>query len=119
MKPLLACQAKASHRSLAIVGVSLDWQVDTAVAFLNETGPYDEIIGGGNWVNVGALDFIWRDGRPPSIPQLILLERTFDSTRTAIRVREERELARFLTPGALQAWVKKGAPIPAAPRSPP
>jgi hypothetical protein len=55
MKSLLAFQAKATHRSLAVIGVSLDWEVDTAVAFLKETVPYDEILGGGNWVNLGVL----------------------------------------------------------------
>jgi hypothetical protein len=117
MKSLLACQAKATHRSLAIIGVSLDWDVDTAVAFLEETAPYDEILGGGNWVNLGALTYIWRDGRAPAIPQVILLERAFDPQKTPIRVTEERELARFIGAGEFQAWVKRGAPIPAT--SPP
>jgi len=113
MKPMLACQAKATGRTLAVMGVSLDWQVDTAISYLAGTAPYDEIIAGNNWVNSAALAFIWQaPDVVPSIPQVVLLEREFDPEATTITLRHQRELGRFTNAAAIEQWVAKGALIP-------
>jgi hypothetical protein len=113
MKPLLACQAKATGRMFAVIGVSLDWRVDTAISYLAATAPYDEIIAGNNWVNSAAVAFIWQARDVvPSIPQVVLLEREFDPAATTITLRQQRELGRFTNAAAIEQWVTKGAPIP-------
>ena len=111
MKPLLAAQAKARGAALSIVGVSTDWAVKDGIAFLEPNGPFDQIVVGGNWTNLGVERFIWRDSTSrPAEPQVIILERTV-KPGSRIEFSEPRVIQRVYDGAGIPAWVDKGAPI--------
>lgn len=76
------------------VGVALDWAPSDGVKWLDRFGAFDQVMAGHNWLNEGAVKYIWRDlpGRP-SIPALLIVERTVDITGR-IAVGPERVLVR-------------------------
>ena len=113
MKPLLARQADSLKRPLSINGVAIDWVVDSGYAFLKEAGEWDEITVGNNWVNVGALRYIWGDTLTrPAMPQVIIYERTMSPELRRIGFGAEVRVGQFVGSDDVTAWVKRGAPIP-------
>lgn len=102
-------QARAKGRQFRAVAVSLDWSTKEALAFLEGFGEFDEISVGSNWVNDGALRYIWRDfPAEPEVPQLLVLEREIEA-EPAVRVRSERVVKRVSGSDAILAWVGAGA----------
>ncbi len=77
----LADRTRAEGRTFRAVGVALDWEPDTGLAYLREFGQFDELVVGSNWFNLGATTLIFADstGRP-TIPQLLIYERTIDTS---------------------------------------
>jgi hypothetical protein len=80
-KQQLAQRARSEGRTFRAVGVALDWEPDTGLAYLREFGQFDELVVGSNWFNLGATSLVFGDsaGRP-SIPQLLVYERTIDTS---------------------------------------
>ena len=75
----LAARAQAEGRTFRAIGVALDWQPDSGLAYLREFGQFDELVVGSTFFNLGATDLIWGDSTSrATIPQLILYERTVD-----------------------------------------
>lgn len=58
------------------IGVALDQDPWVGIKFLEQFGPFDEVLSGGSWLNTGSLAYILRDfPSRRAIPQLILVER--------------------------------------------
>lgn len=61
---------------LMFTGVSTDTTAHAGIRYLSKTGPYDEIVSGGDIYNVGLFNHVWNKDGSPSTPQLhILLEK--------------------------------------------
>lgn len=108
-KLLVQQQAAAAGAGFRAIAVSLDWQTDTALAFLEPFGRWDEMSIGGNWQNEGALRYIWQDvPGSPTVPQVLLLEREL-KVGQAIGVTGTREVRRVLGTASIRRWVQGGA----------
>lgn len=102
-------QVDASGRHLVRIGVSVDHDPSRGFAFLEQFGPFDEIIAGNNWFGTGALRFVWQDHPGPgTLPQVILMEREMvvDSTLQTVAVANERLLGRFAGVDQIRSWAQ-------------
>jgi hypothetical protein len=58
------------------VGVAIDWTPAEGLEFLSRFGSFDQVLAGRNWVNEGAVKYIWRDlPGSPSVPTLLIVQR--------------------------------------------
>ena len=113
MKPLVAAHAKQSGAAFSAMVVSLDWDLKGGLEFVQSLGAFDEYVFGASWVNTAAQRFFWSDSlAAPSIPQVIVFERTVKlPTGTRITIGPDRMLRRVVGDSAIRAWVRAGAPI--------
>jgi hypothetical protein len=113
----LGAQRDSLGVSLSIMGVATDWVTRDALAYLQGFGEFDELDVGRNWFNGAVVHHVWEAaGGQPSVPQVVLLERTIDDGSggsNRVTVSPERVLARFVGGDQIQAWVARGAPLPA------
>lgn len=117
MQDSLGKKAVRDGESLSMLGVALDWSIPDGVAYLGHLGRFDQIMVGGNWLNEGALRYIWRDSAGvPVLPQVVLLDRWIgianvitararDTSTQALSIDSERVVARMLGPKAISDWV--------------
>lgn len=107
----LAARAFRDGKTFSSIGVALDWSVRDGLQFLATFGEFDEVMAGRNWLNAGAVHYIWRDiaGRP-SLPQVLLLERSVEVTATSISIGDETLIARKVGAGEITQWVASLAP---------
>lgn len=114
---LLQAQARRDSSSFSAIGVALDWELDSAVTYLRKLADFDQWIVGQNWGNDAVVRLVWRDSTGvPSIPQLIVLERTFEEGGNGEGSRgslpyfgPERVVHRFLSTDAIAKWVLQRA----------
>ncbi|HEX2077013.1 MAG TPA: hypothetical protein VHG08_04865 [Longimicrobium sp.] len=105
-------QAAASGRQFSALAVSLDWETADALAFLEHFGEWDQMSVGRNWLNEGAIRYVWRDmPGAPEVPQILVIERDVEKGEQAITVRGDRVVKRLLGTAEIEAWVRGGAPI--------
>jgi hypothetical protein len=110
-KVLVERQAKARGIQFRTHGISLDWQPRQAMAALARFGAFDEVSLGSNWLNDGALRYIWRDyPSVPQVPQVLLVQRRIE-TQPQVRVTEERVVRRFIGTDQVMKWVAEGATL--------
>lgn len=110
-KVALAAQARSRGMQFRTHAVSLDWKTADALAFLAGFGAFDEISVGSNWLNDGAVRYIWRDlPGDPAVPQVLILQRTID-TGAAVSVRDERLVRRIMGADPIATWAADGARI--------
>ena len=114
MHAKLRAQAEVGEWRLSIAAVALDASPDSGFAYLKGLGPWNEMVVGGNWGNLGAETHIWRpaDG-VSSIPQIIVLERLAVSDTTRIRFGPNRVLKRYIGTEEVIGWIKSGAKLDA------
>lgn len=101
----LRAEAERQGLALEVVGVSVDWDVDDGIRFLRRYGPFDEMVVGGNWVNLAAIEYIWRD-QPgtPTIPQIVVVRRRVDPGPSTIGVGPDQVLGRFVGVEQIVEW---------------
>jgi hypothetical protein len=103
-------QVEAERHGLALefVGVSLDWDVEEGIRFLRRYGPFDQVVVGGNWVNLAAIEYIWRD-QPgsPTVPQIVLIRRHVDQRPATIDVSPDQVLGRFVGAEQIMEWAQR------------
>lgn len=96
----------------ASAGVALDWRIADGIDFLAAFGEFDEIIVGGNWLNSGAVRYIWRDFPGSSVvPQVVVVKRSVTVSSSTISVGEEELVARLAGAEQIMKWVDLGAPL--------
>lgn len=112
----LAAITAAKGMTFTRRGVALDGQPADGLRFLTRVGTFDEFDVGRNWLNSQAIQYVWRDFKgPSSLPQIILLERHADVSRSKISVSPERVLLRKVGTSQIEAWANAGAPLELTP----
>lgn len=112
MRRSLGTRASEEHKRLVTVGVALDVSPDDGLKFLSHYGRFDEVLAGRNWLNTGAIDYIWRDTPgAASLPQLIVLERHVDEGKTSISVGTDHLIRREIGIEEIRNWVKMNTPL--------
>ena len=105
-KHTLADIARAERRKLRTIGVSNDWEVDLGLQFLQDSGPWDELVVGNNWYNSAVIEHIWNlpdaDG---GIPQVIVFERSFVFSGHRMVPGVRRYLIRLVGKGEVMDWL--------------
>lgn len=72
-------EAEVTSVAVTVVGVGLDWAPSDGLKFFKRFGPFDMLLIGGNWLNEGAVKYIWRDlPGEPSVPQVLLVKRRIE-----------------------------------------
>lgn len=105
LREAVKVRAATSSGRVVQIGVALDWEPDSGLAFLESFGPFDEVQLGGNWLGQGATRWIWRDSRgAPVLPQLIIVERDVLASERAISISQDRVVARLLGSEKIRDW---------------
>jgi hypothetical protein len=105
-------QAAASGRQFSALAVSLDWETDDALAFLEHFGEWDQMSVGHNWLNEGAIRYVWRDmPADPTLPQILVVERDVEKGEQGIAVSGDRLVKRLQGTAEIEAWVRAGAAL--------
>lgn len=113
MKSLVAAQARLRGASFAAIGVANDWSPATGMTFLEPLGAFDQLVIGGNWMNVAIERFLLRDRESElSMPQVLIVERTV-RLGDRVTISEPIVIHRVIGGDAIPAWVAAGAPLPA------
>ena len=83
------------------------------MAYLKGLGAWDEVSAGNNWSSLGAVRYVWREpGSHPSLPQILIFDRTVTPGERTIKFGAERRLAQFIGVSEITRWVAQGAPLP-------
>jgi len=113
-KLLLAERAKAEGKAFMAIGTSLGWDVEKGLGFLRDTGHFDELIVGRNWLNSAALTYLWGDkAAQPALPGIVVYEQTLGwrEDGRGIEAGERIYMLDLAGQQALIAWVEAGAPL--------
>lgn len=111
-KVRLQATAHARDHQFRAVAVSLDWDIEEALAFVRSFGRFDEVALGGNWVSDGAVRYVWETyPGEPVVPQLIVLERSVAAGEGGIRFGPGRVLRRLVGVDGIEEWVRSGAQL--------
>ena len=113
-KVLLSERAAAEGKAFAAVGVAVDFSVEDGLAFLAESGRFDELAVGRNWFNSASLSHLWRpeglEGRTVGLPSVVVFERDM-TMGEAVTASEPLYLVELLGAAAIPEWVDSGAPL--------
>jgi hypothetical protein len=113
LRPSVLAQARATSRTVSVVGVSVDPSADTAVAYLQRLGEWDEIAAGRNWMNTAVVRYVWQNGwGPPVVPQVIVVRHTVTRSPRAIVVGPDEKVLAATGHDAIVDWIARGTPIP-------
>ena len=111
----IADSATAAGVTFTAAGIALDWDVEAGLRFLNDYGPFDEISTGRNWMNGTAERYLFGDlAAAPSLPQLVLVERTVEMLPGRIKRSDPVVLERKIGYEQIFAWAGMVPPSPAA-----
>lgn len=86
--------ASRHGRRFAAIGIALDWSIPSGIEYLAHIGTFDEVLVGDNWLNLGAIIYVWDDRGKAALPQLLVVSRTVEVADTLVTVERERILAR-------------------------
>lgn len=101
----LGRRAMAEGKRLVWMGVALDKTPEEGIDFLREYGPFDEILAGGSWLNLGSLEFLIRgDAGELTTPQLVLVERDIVAGQTTLSVSPDRLVMRRVGASRINAF---------------
>jgi len=110
-KVLLAQQAEERGLEFSSIGVAVDTSIQEGVHFLEDVGPFDQIIVGKGFLNLAALTFLAIDSQSQlAIPQVVVYEQRIGIDHQHIAVSEPRIL-NAIVGGAITLWVRSGAPL--------
>lgn len=66
----------ASDQLVRTLGVAVELDAERGLRALNDVGKFDEVLAGGGWQNLGALQFVVREmASPLVVPQVLILSR--------------------------------------------
>jgi hypothetical protein len=88
-------QAARDGAEFVSVGVAVDSSVGSGEQMLVEFGPFDQLVVGGGWPNLGAGYYLWRvlPGHP-IVPQVVVVSRQVTIRNDSITFGDERVVAR-------------------------
>ena len=112
MKTLLKRNAKAAGYAFSVTGAALEWTIKEGVEFLEEVGPFDEIIVGKAFSNLAAVDYMWADTASyAAMPQIVLIEREVHTLAGRRVYSPNVIMARYVGAKTVSDWVDAGAPL--------
>jgi hypothetical protein len=112
MHALVAAQRTDSVR-ISTLGVALDWDASIGLDFLREHGEFEQVAAGGNWLNLGATQLIWRElPGLPAIPQIVVFRRDIEVNEAGLSLTPDQLLFRRVGVQEIIEWVARGAPLP-------
>lgn len=113
LKDRLRNVASAAGGGLHFIGVALEPDLDSGIAFLQGSASFDElVVGGGMKTNTAAVRYLVHG--PPGylgIPQIVIHQRHLRTKGGSIEVLEDREIARYMGSDRIAAWVEEGATL--------
>ncbi|MGI8495966.1 MAG: hypothetical protein ACR2OG_00040 [Gemmatimonadaceae bacterium] len=110
MTKLVKEQGRTKH--ISTLGVSVDWLPQKGISFLNQIGDFDQVAAGHNWINEGAVKFLWNDSvAEQPIPQVLVIERTISVSEHRVAVTDEHVIRREVGPIQIRDWVAAGMPV--------
>jgi hypothetical protein len=90
------------------MGVSTDWDLESGLRFLNDCGPWDEVVVGNNWYNSAVIEHIWSvPGAEAAVPQVLLVERFFEASGNRIEPGPKNYLVRLSGTSDLHKWLDR------------
>lgn len=93
------------------VGVAVDVDPETGTDYLLNLAEFDEVIGGGSWLNTATEKYMWGSyAIEQTIPQVILLRRTVTRSTDFVVLEESRLLDTIVGADRIIEWVNRGAP---------
>ncbi|MEM1115052.1 MAG: hypothetical protein AAF845_17320 [Bacteroidota bacterium] len=108
-------RTEAEGASFAVVGVAVDHSIEEGLAFLSQSGRFDEVVIGRNWFNSAVLAHVWRpegiEDRVPGLPGIMVFERDMTMGETGIAAGEPTYLVELVGAEDIPAWVEAGAPL--------
>ena len=105
-KRLLVERAEEEGKAFAAIGVAVDHSVEDGLAFLSESGRFDELAVGRNWFNSASLAH-----RAGALPTVMVFEREMSFEGSDITASEPRYLAELVGSDELAGWVAAGASL--------
>lgn len=105
-------QAQANGHHFASIGIARDRNVENGLRHLRKMGPFDEVMTGRGWMNIGVLKYVYEDLRGPAItPQVLVVRRQLYREETT-GIRDEQVLVRKAGVAEIEAWIRQGVPVP-------
>lgn len=97
--------ARKAGSGFATVGVARDVVVDEGMKHLAKYGPFDEVVAGRGWLNVGFFKYVFGDmPGPAATPQVLIVERTVNRIAGQTWISDERVLRRFVGADEISRW---------------
>ncbi len=110
------------YARVGVVGVAIDDDPETGVAFLSDIAggsvrtAFDQVVIGGSWLNEQIVRFVWREGvAEAATPQVIVLERIVDTSLYpsdyTIGIGDDRIVANARGSSDIIQWLQHGLPL--------
>jgi hypothetical protein len=96
-----------------MIGVSMDWEPEIGWSYLRQVGAFDEVAVGSNWFGLHPEVLMFSGAAvEPSIPQIVIYERTVASGGARPTFGPRRILRALRGRDEIVAWLNAGAPLP-------
>lgn len=96
--------ATGDSSSTSLIGVAVDWTVESGTEWLETLGEFDEMAVGGNWLSTGAFSYVWsRPSVRPELPQLLVVERDLQIDSDGVQLKAERVVSTAIGVDAILA----------------
>lgn len=108
-------QTAAVRRSLVTVGIARDFDAEAGLRHLRRYGPFDELVSGQGWSNVGLVHYVWKDvPGPAATPQILVVERNFEREAGVVNrgTYTDKLLMRKVGTVEIKAFARLEAPLP-------
>jgi hypothetical protein len=113
VRSILRTRALRANESFRMIGVSLDWEPEVGWNYLRQFGAFDEVAVGSNWFGLHPEVLMFSGaGVEPSIPQIVIYERTVGGGDSKPVFGPRRILRSLRGRDQMVAWLNAGAPLP-------
>jgi hypothetical protein len=93
-----------------MIGVSIDYDVDSGIRYLAALYPFDEITVGRGFLNASvSLFLLGQAERALAVPQILVMHRQIQIDSSAISVGSSSIVRRVIGADSIHAWVSRGA----------
>ncbi len=97
-------------RRFVTVGIAKDGDVSAGLEHLAKIGPFDEIMSGRSWANIGVMKYVFSDLRgPAATPQVLVVDRSLNNQGVFIEVQQEAVRLRRVGLQELRDWINDAA----------
>ena len=108
----LQSRLRLSKVRVAMIGVSIDFNVNAGIRYLRELYPFQEVTVGRGFLNSASTGFLLgASGAALTVPQILILERIVEIDSTSITVGRSLIVRRIVGADSIHAWAQKGAPM--------